>query len=445
MINWIALPALCFLLGGTAAMAQTNWPQFRGADSRGVGTNRDLPEHWSATKNISWKTDLPGRGWSSPIVWGDRIFLTSVINLGKSEKPKKGLYFGGERPEFPDSVHQWMVYCLDLKTGRILWEHKVHEGKPKSSIHLKNSYASETPVTDGEQVYCYFGNLGIFVFDLDGKPAWSKRFTPQRTRLGWGTAASPVLHKERIYIINDNDEESWFLALDKRSGEQLWRIQRDEKSNWSNLFIWENEQRTELITPGSGRVRSYDLEGQELWSLQGMSSITIATPYAADGLLYLSSGYVGDMKRPIYAIRPGATGDISVTPKESSNKFIVWSQWKAAPYNPSTLIYQDQLYVLRDRGMLSSLDPKTGEFHYEKKRLPPGPGFTVSPWAYNGKIFGLNEEGSTIVCKAGKTFEVLHTNDLAEDDMCMATPAIVGDRLLIRSSARIYCIRNKVP
>ncbi|MFP6895809.1 MAG: PQQ-binding-like beta-propeller repeat protein [Roseibacillus sp.] len=423
--------------------AQDHWPQFRGADSLGVGTNRNLPDKWSATENVEWKTDLPGRGWSCPIVWGDRVFLTTVINEGKTEDPKKGLYFGGERPKFPDTVHQWKVYCLDLKSGKIRWEKEVHKGKPQSAIHVKNSYASETPVTDGERVYCYFGNVGVFVFDLDGNPQWSKKFTPHKTRHSWGTAASPVLHKDRLYILNDNEVESSLLALDTKTGDQVWKIVRDEKSNWSNPFIWKNKMRTEIVVSGTGRTRSYDLNGKELWSYKGMSSITIATPYASDGLLYISSGYVGDRKKPIYAIRPGASGDISLVPlKGTSGEFIAWCNWKASPYNPSTLIYDKQLYSLLDRGWIRTLDPKTGAYIYEGKRLPPGAGYTVSPWAYNGKVFCLNEDGETHVLKAGREFELLHTNKLAEDDMAMACPAMAGDRLLIRTAARVYCIRN---
>lgn len=429
--------------GARLAKGQENWPQFRGADSRGISRHDGLPVTWSATENVAWKTDIPGRGWSSPIIWGKRVFLTTVVNSGVSEEPKKGLYFGGNRPDAPDTVHQWKVCCLDLESGTILWERQVHEGKPRSSIHLKNSYASETPVTDGERIYCYFGNLGLFAFDLEGNPAWSREFKPRKTRLGWGTAASPVLHEDRIYILNDNDEDSWLLALDKKTGEQVWRIERDEKSNWSNPYIWENGLRTEIIVPATGRVISYDLNGNELWSFRGMSSITIATPYAHDDLLYISSGYVGDAKKPIYAIRPGAKGDISLKPmKESGNEFIAWCAWKAAPYNPTTLLYEDHLYVLLDRGWISALDPKTGETVYGRARLPPGPGFTVSPWASNGRIFCLNEDGTTFVIKTGKDYQLLATNELAEDDMCMATPAMAGDRLIVRTAARVYCIRN---
>ena len=423
--------------------ASSNWPQFRGPESRGIGHGDNLPDQWSTTKNIAWKTDIPGRGWSSPIVWEDDVFLTTVINAGVSEEPQKGLYRGGNRPEAPTTLHTWKVYCLDLTSGQINWEHTVHEALPNTGVHIKSSYASETPVTDGSRVYFYFGNVGLFVFDLEGNALWSKRFNPRFTRHGWGTAASPVLHRDRLYIVNDNEEDSWLLALDKYTGEEIWRAQRDQESNWSSPYVWENKLRTEIILPATKRVRSYDLNGRELWSFTGMSSITIATPYAADGLLYVSSGYVGSRQKPIYAIRPGATGDISIDETQRSNDFIAWCQWRSAPYNPTTLLYQDHLYVLLDRGMLSSLDPKTGAFHFEKEKIPRDrAGFTSSPWAYDGKVFCLSEDGDTFVFKAGKSFDLLHVNSLAEDDMCMASPAIARNRLLIRSSARIYCIKS---
>ncbi len=442
------LMVLFLVIFSERAPGESNWPQFRGADSRGVAERRlddgrRLPERWSATENVAWKTDIPGRGWSSPIVWGDRVFLTTVVNTGESEEPKKGLYFGGDRPTPPESVHHWKVICLNLSDGRVLWDRRVHEGAPATARHLKNSFASETPVTDGRRVYCLFGNVGLFCFDLEGRRQWTLPLKPHKTRLGWGTAASPVLHKDRIYLVNDNDEESYLLALNKETGEEIWRTERDEKSNWSTPYVWKNELRTELVTCGTGRVRSYDLDGKLLWSLAGMSSITIATPYAHDGLLYISSGYVMDRSKPIYAIRPGANGDISLADDQTSNRWIAWSLEKAAPYNPSTLLYRSQLYVLYDRGLLSSFDPRDGSEIYGPERIPKGRAFTSSPWAYGGMVFFLNEDGVTFVAKAGRSFEVLHTNALAEDDMCMASPAIAGDRLLIRTSARVYCLRNR--
>ena len=230
--------------------------------------------------------------------------------------------------------------------------------------------------------------------------------------------------------------------LDKRTGKELWRVARDEKSNWSTPFVWESERRTEVVTAGTGQVRAYDLNGKLLWWFKGMSGITIATPYVDQGLLYVSSGYVGDKSRPLYAIRPGASGDISLSPGQTNNAAIAWCQPTAAPYNPSTLVYQDRLYVLHDRGELSAFNARTGVMLYDRQRLPEGLHFTASPWGYNGYVFCLNEDGVTYVVRAGDHFELLHTNKLAADDMCLATPALARDRLLIRSVARLYCIRK---
>lgn len=421
---------------------QEHWPQFRGPGARGVASGPNLPDRWSASENIAWKTDVPGRGWSSPIVWGNRVFLTTAVNSGELEPPKKGLYFGGNRPKPREVQEQYRVICLDLSSGKMLWERTVHRGPPNSPIHLKNSYASETPVTDGERVYACFGNQGLYCLDLEGRAVWSKRFEPRATRNGWGTAASPVLHGDHLYIVNDNDEQSYLECLDTRTGKEVWRTVRDEKSNWSTPFIWRNDRRTEIVTLGTGKVRSYDLEGKLLWWFTGMSSITIATPYADKGLLYVSSGYVNDRHRPLYAIRAGASGDISLVADQTSNKSIAWCNPIAAPYNPSTLLYDGRLYVLYDRGLVACFRPLTGEPVFERQRLPSGLHFTASPWAYNGKIFCLNEDGVTFVLHAGDTFELLHTNKLTDGDMCMATPAIVGDRLLLRTSKRVYCVRQ---
>ncbi len=422
-----------------------HWPQFRGPEARGVATGANLPDRWSATENVAWKTNVPGRAWSSPIVWDNRIFLTNAVSDHALEAAKKGLYFGGNRPEPRDVELQYQVICLDLLSGKKLWERTVHRATPDTPIHLKNSFASETPVTDGERVYAYFGNLGLYCFDLDGNPVWSKSFPPVATRNGWGTAASPVLHGDRLYLVNDNDDQSYLLCLDKRTGDQVWRVDRDEGSNWSTPFIWQNDLRTEIVTLGTDKVRSYDLEGKLLWHLTGMSSITIATPYADNGLLYISSGYVRDPLRPIYAIRPGATGDISLEPEQTENEFIAWCQPLGSPYNPTTLVYEGRVYVLYDRSLLSCYRSLSGEPLFERERIPQGRHFTASPWAYGDKVFCLNEDGVTFVFRAGDKPELLHTNELADHDMAMATPAIVGDRLLIRTSARVYCIRQSAP
>jgi hypothetical protein len=429
--------------------AQDRWPQFRGAQARGISaeaisadgsaSDSKLPDQWSTTTNIAWKKDIPGRGWSSPVVWDSKVFLTTVVSSEAYEPAKKGLYFGGERKP-PSSVHQWKVLCLDLKTGDTLWEKQVHEGVPKSSIHIKSSFASETPVTDGKRVYCCFGSLGIFCFDFDGNELWRYDLEALPTRLGWGAAASPVLHDGRLYLSNDNEKSSYLVCLDAASGKEIWQVPREEKSNWSTPFVWKNKFRTEIVTAGTSQVRSYDLDGKLLWSLRGMSSITIATPYEADGLLYVTSGYVADQTRPIYAIKPGASGDITLAEGTTSSESIAWSVPKGAPYNPSTLVYHGRLYVLYDAGLFACYDASSGKEIYSRQRIPNGRAFTSSPWAYGDKIFCLNEEGQTFVIPAGDEFKVLHTNVLEEDDMGMSSPAILGDRILVRTAARIYCI-----
>ena len=440
LISWAATTGILPATG-----AEPSWPQFRGADSTGVIEGTHLPDHWTESHNIAWKSEVPGVGWSSPVGWGSRVFLTTVVKEGELEQPKKGLYFGGDRPEPSKDRHVYKVLAFDAQSGSKLWEKDVHQGPPTTSIHLKNTYASETPVTDGSRVYAYFGNLGLFCLDMDGRELWNKRFEPNPTRYGWGTAASPILHKGRLYIVNDNDKDSYLTTLGSSKGQEIWRIKRDEPSNWATPYIWEHDQRTELITPGRNKVRSYDLDGKPLWQLGGMSSIVIPTPFAKHGLLYVTSGYVGDKIRPLFAIRPGASGDISLTEDETSNAFVAWYQVRGGPYNPSPLVYGDYLYVLYDRGLLSCYEARTGKLIYDRERLNTGgtSAFTASPWAHGGKIFCLSEDGETFVVQSGPTYQLLGTNPLNE--MSMATPAILGDTLIIRTMHQLYGIRSKAP
>jgi outer membrane protein assembly factor BamB len=418
-----------------------NWPQFRGANSMGVAEHSELPDRWSATENVAWKKEIPGRGWSSPVVWGNQVFLTTVVSEGEMEEPKKGLYLRGERPP-PGHTHHWTVLSFDLESGRELWQHKAHSGIPANQVHLKNSYATETPVTDGERLYVYFGNVGMFCYNLEGEPLWSTHWDPVATRHGWGSAASPVLHQDRVFIVNDNEEKSFLAALDTRTGKILWQIDRDEKSNWATPYIWRNELRTELVVPGAKKVRSYDLDGNLLWELGGMSSIVIPTPFSQFGLLYVTSGYVLDAIRPVFAIRPGGSGDISLQSGETSNEFIKWHQRQSGPYNPSPLVYGDYFYVLFDSGFLSCHDARTGREIYDKQRIRTTPplAFTASPWGANGKIFALSEDGDTFVFQSGPEYKLLHVNSL--DEMCMATPALAEDRILIRTLTQLYCIQS---
>jgi outer membrane protein assembly factor BamB len=437
--NLMVTIAAGFLLA-SGISAQVNWPQFRGP-SAGVVEDGKLPTSWSTTENIAWVIDIPGRAWSSPVVWGDKIFVTSTVSGTDAEMPKKGLYLGGNRDKPSDKTHQWMVYCIDFDSGKILWERCAHQAVPERPKHLKNTYASETPVTDGQCVYVYFGSNGLFCYDFDGKLLWSKQFGSFKMRDNWGTAASPILYEDRLYIVNDNEEQSFIVALDKKTGEQIWRTDREEKSNWATPYVWENDQRTEIITSGTDKIRSYSLNGELLWELGGASGITIPTPFAENDLLYVTSGFVADRKRPLFAIRQGAKGDITLNDDQNSNQYIVWCQKQGGPYNPSPIVYGNYLYVLYDRGVLSCFDAKRGSEIYSKERIAAGANaFTASPWANDGKIFCLSEDGETFVIQAGAEFKVLASNKL--DEMCMATPAAVRGSLIIRTLSKLYRIRR---
>jgi outer membrane protein assembly factor BamB len=445
-MRMIGIAATVLALFGSSLSAQDNWPQFRGPGSRGISDGRGLPETWSKTENVAWAAKIPGRGWSSPIVWGDRIFLTSAIKLkGDDEKVKPGLYFAGERPT-PKVPFRYVVICLDFNTGKVLWEKTAFEGMPKFGHHLKNTMASETPVTDGERVYAYFGNVGVYAYDLEGNLKWNRELGAYPMANNWGTAASPVVSDGRLFVVDDNEKHSFLAALDTETGKELWLKDRDEKSNWATPYVWKNQKRTEVVTCGKNRVRSYDLDGKLLWELTGMSSIVIPTPFSVDGLLYVTSGYVLSPKKPLFAIKPGASGDISLNPekKETSNAYIAWSDPKAGPYNVSPVLYKDAIYVLYDRGLLASFDAHTGTPLYDPTpvRIGASGHYTSSPWAYNDKLFCLSEEGQTLVIEAGGTKpKIVRKNDL--DELCMATPAIARDSLLIRTESQLYRITSK--
>ena len=436
-----AFGILVAMIIGLQAEETTNWPQFRGPGARGVAKGKRLPTTWSTTENVKWCVPVPGRGWSSPVIWGDKVFLSSAISTGKEKTVKKGLYFGGNEKTPSPNQHRWMIYCFSFESGEKLWEQEANVGKPLTPRHIKNNYAPETQVTDGNLIYTYFADQGLFANDLDGELKWKRKMKAYKTRYNWGSAASPALHGDFIYILNDNEQNSFIEAIDKNTGETSWRRDRNEKSNWSTPFVWENSLRTEIITIGTGKTRSYGLDGTLLWELVAdMSSITIATPFTAHGLLYVTSGYVGDKHKPIYAIQPGGKGTINLKKNRPVDKSIVWRQPNAAPYNPSTLVYKDLLYVLYDFGFLACFNAKTGEKIYDKVRVRKRQRtpFTASPWAYNDKVFCLSEDGDCFVYKAGRKNELLHINKL--DELCMATPGIARGNLFIRTASKLYRI-----
>lgn len=445
------------------------WPRFRGPDSNPVSDNRNLPVKWSKTDNVEWVADVPGVGWSSPVVWGNRVFLTAATSEQRMKPPSLGTEFSNEYlaelrkqglsadeinqrlwardREMPqDIIISLMLFCYDLESGQRLWQRRIYQGHPRGGRHVKNSFASETPVIDGNRVYAYFTDYGLYAFDFDGKPIWATPFERRATIRDYGTGASPALYRDRLFVLNDNEEHSFLAAFDAQTGKQLWRtprtVQPARKTGWSTPFVWENRLRTEVVTLGPGVAISYGLDGRELWRLNRMGAVAIQSPFAVDDILYMTSGTSGDDHKPIVAIRAGGAGDI--TPPESVNKndYVVWYDRVAGgTYLPTPVVYRNGLYVLYDKGIFSRYKVETGERVFRSRVAPGAAAFTASPWAYDGKVFLLSEEGDTFVTEAGDEYRLLGVNSL--DEFAMATPAMVGDRLLIRTQSHLYSIRNR--
>lgn len=461
--------ACALLLTPLAIHAQDMaWPQFLGPESNPVGTHARLAERWSKTDNVEWSLEVPGRGWSSPIVTGGRVYVTTVTTDGKSKPPQTGTEYSNEYVaelqkqglslqeiikrvterdiELPNEVTlHYLLYSLNLKNGKVEWQKEFHTGRPPGGRHRKNSFVSESPVSDGKFIYVYVANLGLWAFDLKGKQVWTTPLEANPIYLELGTGSSPALAGNLLVILSDNQKQQYIAAFDKHTGKQVWRTSRDlggtrepvQRSGWATPFVWKHALRTEIVTVGPGEVISYDLAGKELWRMSGVSGTPVPTPFAYEGLLYINGG----RGRPLFAIRPGAAGDISLKQDQTSNEYVVWSQARGGTYLPSSVAYQGAIYTLTETGILNRFDAKTGKQTYKTRIDPAATNFTTSPWAYNGKLFCLSEEGQTFVIKTGEEFQLLHVNEL--DDMAQASPALVGDRLLIRTEHRLYSIRRK--
>lgn len=457
------------LLMAVAVQAQDQaWPQFRGPESNPVGTHARLAERWSKTENVEWSQEIPGRGWSSPIVTGGKVYLTTVTTEGKSKPPQTGTEYSNEYAaelekqglpmqeiikrlterdiELPNEVMlHYILYCLNLEDGKVEWTKEFFTGRPPGGRHRKNSFVSETPVTDGKFIYVYAANLGLWAFDLKGKQVWTTQLETYPIYLDLGTGSSPAVAGNLLIVLNDNQKNQYIAAFDKQTGKQLWRTDRDlgghappeQRSGWATPFVWRNPVRTEIVTLGPLEAISYDLSGKELWRMKGMSATPVPTPLAYEGLLYLNGG----RGRPLFALKPGATGDISLKEGETSNQYVVWSQARGGTYLPSSVAYQGAIYTLTETGILNRFDAKTGKQTYKTRIDPAATNFTTSPWAYNGKLFCLSEEGQTFVVTTGEQFQLSHVNEL--DDMAQASPALVGERLLIRTEHKLYSIRRK--
>jgi outer membrane protein assembly factor BamB len=441
------------------------WPQFRGPQSAGIFDGK-LPTTWSAKENIAWSVDVKGRGWSSPVAWNNTIFVTSAISPGAFKAPSTGIFGNDYVAELmkqglsDDEVNKrvisrdieltsetgeirYMIYAFDANTGRMKWEREAQKGSPFGGRHRKNTYASETPATDGERLYVYFGNVGLFAYSLDGTLLWSTRFDPQPMYLDFGTAASPMVHDGRVFVVHDNEAKSFVAAVDAKTGKQLWKMDRDiqapQGSGWSSPFLWTHDRRSELIVIGRQHAISYAPEtGKENWRLRGLTGQSTPTPVAADGLLYLATGSQGESNRPVFAVRPGASGDISLAKGEESNAFVAWVHPRASAYTSSPLVYRGRMYVVNDNGILTVFDAKTGKEIYKARAGGSGNTFSASPWAADGRIYLLSEDGHTFVIEAGDKYVELAKNSV--DEMSLASPALAANTIFLRTQTKLYRI-----
>jgi outer membrane protein assembly factor BamB len=408
----------CFNL---QAQSSAHWPQWRGPFFNGMARG-DAPSVWSDTTNIKWKTEIPGRGFSTPAIWGDRIFVTTAIPTGSG---------AGTVVE-----QRFEVLSLDRKTGKIIWQKTARTAMPHEGYHRAyGSFASNSPVTDGKYVYASFGSRGIYAYDFNGKLIWEKDLGVQmKMRLAFGEGTAPLLFGDRLFVVFDHEGESFMVALDKRNGKELWRVSRNERSSWSTPLAVEHNGRTEIVVSATNRVRSYDPEtGKVLWESGGLGANVIPVPVHQNGVVYVMSGY-RDPK--LMAIKLGRQGDLT------GSDAIVWSHTRGLAYTASPVLHEGKLYVVTDNGMLSAFNATTGETYYAQTRLPKGYNLKASPIGANGKLYLATEDGDVVVVKMGEKFEILSTNTLT-DQVFIATPVIAAGELYLRSKTTLFCIAEK--
>jgi outer membrane protein assembly factor BamB len=436
------LVALALCIGLSSFAYAQNWPSFRGQNGSGAGDGSDLPITWDAEKsiNVSWKTPIPGLGHSSPIVWGELVFVTTAVSSATNSEFVHG---PTDTPASADdnSKHSFRVYCLNKKTGRIIWQKEIHQGVPKTKRHLKASHANPTPVTDGKKLIVSFGSEGLYCFDFEGKLLWKQDLGildggwSSGPDFHWGFSSSPIIYKHLAIVQCDTQKRSFVAAFNLADGKRVWQTSREEDSSWSTPTIYEGKNGAELITSGTKYYRGYDpITGKELWRLADGVDVKIPTPIAFDDLYFLGGGSSHE-QNPFYAIRAGLRGEIK--PAEAGNTRVAWQSLKIRAHIVTPIVYGDYLYACTDNGILSQYNAKTGEPTF-RARLGSGGSFAASPVAADGKLYFASEDGEVFVIKAGPQFELLARNPMGE--VLMATPAIAGKMIIIRGQNHLFGI-----
>ena len=422
----LAIAAGCLL----AVTALADWPQWRGPLASGVAPDANPPLEWSETKNVRWKVALPGEGSGTPIVLGDRIYLTAAIETDRlASNPAQPDETAKTTP--PKNLYQFVVLCLDRQTGRTLWQRVARENVPREGRHQTNTYASASPLTDGQRLYVSFGSQGLYCYDLDGNLQWERDLGEMRTRFGWGEGASPAVHGDVLIVNWDQEENSFIVALDARTGAERWRKERDEPTSWGTPLIVEYGGRTQAIINATNRVRSYDLAtGEVLWECGGQTVNAIPSPVTDGKVVYVMSGYRGSK---VVAVPLDAKGDVTDTER------VLWQRDRGTPYVPSPVLVNDRLYFTAvNTSALTCLNAQTGDVVYGPERLPEVDNVYASPVSAAGRIYFTSREGVTTVIAVGDQFKVLATNRL--DDGFDASPAMAGTQLFLRGHKWLYCL-----
>ncbi len=424
-----------------------SWPSFRGQQASGVAERQNLPDRWNGKtgENILWRTPIPGLAHSSPVVWGQRIFVTSASSSDPSATFRPGLYGDGDASK-DRSRHRWTIYALDKRTGQVLWERVAHQGVPAEKRHIKSTYANSTPATDGRIVVAWFGSQGVYAYNVNGRFLWKVELG--RLDLGaydiptyeWGPASSPIIWNNLVILQCDTQSDSFLLALDAATGKTMWKAEREEIPSWGTPTVAMTSVGPVLVANASNYIRGYDPRtGKELWRLGGSSKITAPTPVFSDDLFAIVSGRAPE--RPIFVVKAGARGDLTLPDGKSNSDAIIWSRTGRGSYMPTPLIYNGILYVLANNGLLDAYNLKTGEELYRQRLPVVGSGFSASPVASDGKLYLSNEDGEMLVIAAGQKFTHLSTNSMGE--LLMATPALSDGVMYVRSSASLFAIGRK--